>query len=343
MGKDYYKILGVAKTADEDALKKAYRKLALKYHPDKNKEPRADEKFKEISEAYEVLSDKEKRNIYDQFGEEGLKGGSGPPPGSNGQAGFNFSQNGGFQTFTFSNSDAFNTFSRAFGNDIGGFGGFADLFGHHQNSFGSFGRSQRNETDEPMDFDYMDSNNVGSFNMPKRQKIQDPPINKDLYISLEDIAKGCRKKIKITRQKLTNDQRSTYTDEKVLTIDVKKGWKEGTKITFPKEGDEKAGHIPADICIIIKDKPHEHFTRDKNNNLIYKANIPLRDALCGGKIKIPTLDGHFLNLEWNDVLKPGSRKTFPGQGLPLPKMPIRNGDLIVESNIVFPEKIIWSC
>lgn len=74
MGKDYYKILGIAKTAAEDEIKKAYRKMALKFHPDKNKEPGAEEKFKEIAEAYEVLSDKKKRDVYDKYGEEGLKG-----------------------------------------------------------------------------------------------------------------------------------------------------------------------------------------------------------------------------------------------------------------------------
>lgn len=74
MGKDYYKILGVAKSANDDDIKKAYRKLALKYHPDKNKEPDSEEKFKEVAEAYEVLSDKKKRDVYDRYGEEGLKG-----------------------------------------------------------------------------------------------------------------------------------------------------------------------------------------------------------------------------------------------------------------------------
>lgn len=75
MGKDYYKTLGLTKTATDDEIKKAYRKLALKYHPDKNKSPLAEEKFKEIAEAYEVLSDKKKREVYDRYGEEGLKGG----------------------------------------------------------------------------------------------------------------------------------------------------------------------------------------------------------------------------------------------------------------------------
>lgn len=74
MGKDYYKILGIGKAAADDEIKKAYRKLALKFHPDKNKEPGAEEKFKEIAEAYEVLSDKKKRDVYDKYGEEGLKG-----------------------------------------------------------------------------------------------------------------------------------------------------------------------------------------------------------------------------------------------------------------------------
>ncbi|CAG8617283.1 4074_t:CDS:2 [Paraglomus brasilianum] len=101
MGQDYYNILGVSKDADDEALKKAYRKLALKWHPDKNKEANreeAEKKFKEISEAYEVLSDKNKRQIYDVYGEEGLKGGA-PPPTSDGASGFPGGFPGGFSGF----------------------------------------------------------------------------------------------------------------------------------------------------------------------------------------------------------------------------------------------------
>ena len=97
MGKDYYKILGIAKNASEDDIKKAYRKLALKYHPDKNKSSGAEEKFKEIAEAYEVWSDKKKRDIYDQVGEEGLKGGI--PGGGSGPTG---APSGGTYTYTVS-------------------------------------------------------------------------------------------------------------------------------------------------------------------------------------------------------------------------------------------------
>jgi len=335
MGKDYYNILGVSKNVENDALKKAYRKLALKYHPDKNKEPGAEEKFKEISEAYEVLSDKEKRAIYDQYGEEGLKGGV-PPSGystGGGFPGFNFSGgNGGssFRTFTFSNGDAFNTFSRTFGDDFG----FGDFFG-----FGGPGGGRRQggqqhfnmySQGEPMDYE-----NV--FNKPKKQKIQDEPIFKDLYVSYEELLTGCTKKLKITRQLLNPDGRSTRHDEKILKVDVKKGWKEGTKITFKGEGDQKPGHIPADIVIVIKDKTHGYFKRDKSNNLIYNAKIPLRDALCGTQVTVPTIDGQLKTLNVNSTIQPGDKRTIQGEGLPLPKIPSRKGDLIIEFEIEFPK------
>merc|ERR1712180_85564 len=103
MGKDYYSILGVAKGASDDEIKKAYRKLALKYHPDKNQSPGAEERFKEIGEAYDVLSDSRKKQIYDQYGEEGLKGSMGGGPGQPqgpqgmpnfGDGGFSYSYHG---------------------------------------------------------------------------------------------------------------------------------------------------------------------------------------------------------------------------------------------------------
>lgn len=331
MGKDYYQTLGVSKTADEKELKKAYRKLALKFHPDKNKDPGAEEKFKEIAEAYEVLSDESKRKIYDQYGEEGLKNG-GPPP----TQGFDFGPNASFQSFTFSNGDAFRTFTRVFGDDSSN--GFPDMFAN-LSGFGGlngqrFGGMNRNRFgggfEEPMDFEFNNAN--------KRQKVQDPPIEKELYVSLNDIYTGCMKKIKITR-KVMDNQNNVSTEEKILKIDIRPGWKEGTKITFPQEGDSRPNRVPADIVFIVKDKPHDYFKRDKNNNLIYKANISLRDALCGGSTPVPLLDGQIKNINWNNVINPGDRRTFSGEGLPLPKMPIRRGDLIVEFNIIFPKNL----
>merc|ERR1712024_49480 len=116
MGKDYYRILGVARGASEDEIKKAYRKLALKYHPDKNQTAGAEEKFKEIGEAYDVLSDKKKK-VYDQYGEEGLKGGMGGGGGGGGMPHFDFSQSGGGgQGYNYSyHGDPRATFSQFFG------------------------------------------------------------------------------------------------------------------------------------------------------------------------------------------------------------------------------------
>ena len=110
MGKDYYSILGINRNATDDEIKKAYRKLALKFHPDKNKTPEAEEKFKLIAEAYEVLSDKKKRDIYDQFGEEGLKNG-----GAGTTSGFSSGSTPNF-TYTF-HGDPRATFAQFFGTD----------------------------------------------------------------------------------------------------------------------------------------------------------------------------------------------------------------------------------
>lgn len=142
MGKDYYSILGISRTATEDEIKKAYRKLALKYHPDKNKTPEAEEKFKLIAEAYEVLSDKKKRDVYDQFGEEGLKNGGGTSSGFSSGAGPNFH-------YTF-HGDPRATFTQFFGTDnpfdiffnFGGGGGLGP--NSHQSKTGRFLISRSN-------------------------------------------------------------------------------------------------------------------------------------------------------------------------------------------------------
>ena len=114
MGKDYYKILNVPRNASEEEVRKGYKKMALKFHPDKNKSPEAEDRFKEIAEAYEVLSDPQKREVFDKYGEEGVKGSQ--PPGS-GNVGFHhFEMPEGFTAFTF-HGDPMSTFSRVFGRD----------------------------------------------------------------------------------------------------------------------------------------------------------------------------------------------------------------------------------
>lgn len=109
------------------------------------------------------------------------------------------------------------------------------------------------------------------------KKTQDPPIEHDLLVSLEEIATGATKKMKISRRVLNPDHRSTRMEDKVLVIEIKPGWKQGTRITFSREGDQSPTTIPADIVFIIKDKPHPNFQRD-GSCLIYTAKISLKDV-----------------------------------------------------------------
>uniref|UniRef100_A0A8B9MMK1 J domain-containing protein n=1 Tax=Accipiter nisus TaxID=211598 RepID=A0A8B9MMK1_9AVES len=241
MGKDYYKILGIPSGANEDEIKKAYWKMALKYHPDKNKDHNAEEKFKEIAEAYDILSDPKKQAVHDQYGEEGK--GMILLFGSSGGSGNTFH-------YTF-HGDPHATFTSFFGDS----NPFDIFFGSSCSrvAFGQFGFNGIND-------------------------VQDPPIIHELKVSLEEIYHGSTKRMKITCRRLNADGQTMWTEDKILNIVIKQGWKEGTKITFPKEGDATPDNIPADITFILKDKPHSHFKRDRTN-AVYTANISLKEVV----------------------------------------------------------------
>lgn len=192
-------------------------------------------------------------------------------------------------------------------------------------------------------FDYtsrQDSDGFMSFGGLKgrSQPKQDPPIERDLTLTLEEVFNGCTKKMKISRKVLNDDGRTTSTREKILTIGVKRGWKEGTKIIFPKEGDQGPNRIPADIVFVVKDKPHELFKRE-GNDLIFKPEIPLVTALTGGSIEVPTLDGRKIMVSINEIVSPGYRKRVVGEGMPLVNDPSMRGDLVVEFRIQFPQTL----
>ena len=185
MGKDFYKALGISKGASEDEIKKAYRKMALKYHPDKNKSPGAEDKFKEIAEAYEVLSDPKKKEVYDRYGEEGLKGGMGSGPSSGG------GRSGNYQSYSF-HGDPHETFRMFFGNEnpfesFFSFGGGNGGLGGNSPFF-QFQSSGHGHDDMDVD-DPFGQQHIGNFGQ-SRQKRQDPAIIKELQVSLEEILSG---------------------------------------------------------------------------------------------------------------------------------------------------------
>ncbi|KAJ4834260.1 hypothetical protein Tsubulata_019629 [Turnera subulata] len=324
MGADYYKILQVDKNAKDDDLKKAYRKLAMKWHPDKNpnNKKEAEAKFKQISEAYDVLSDPQKRAVYDQLGEEGLKG-QVPPPGAGG-----FGADPGSTTFRFNPRSADDIFSEFFGysspfggmGDIGGAGsragpsGFSSMFGDHLFS------SLRNAAGE------------GS-NFPRKAA----PLERTLPCSLEDLYKGTTKKMKISRDVTDSSGRPT-TVEEILTIEIKPGWKKGTKITFPEKGLEQRGLPPSDLIFIIDEKPHSVFKRD-GNDLIVTQKLSLMEALTGYTAQVTTLDGRTLTIPINNVISPTYEEVVKGEGMPIPKEPSKRGNLRIKFNIKFPSKL----
>ena len=173
-------------------------------------------------------------------------------------------------------------------------------------------------------------------NLPSRVA-KDPPIYRDLPISLEDLLNGTTKKMKITRN--VTEGGMTFEEEKVLEVNIKKGWKAGTKITFAEEGDQKPGTTPADIIFVIKDKPHNLFTRDSDNNLLYTCRLSLKEALTGCTIQIPTLEGGRESMKLQSVTQPGATKRISGKGLPLPKTPNCRGDLLVKFQVQIPDNL----
>lgn len=351
MGKDYYQILGVSKNASDSELKKAYRKLALKWHPDKNqdKKEEASKKFQEISEAYDVLSDKEKRQIYDQYGEEGLKAGGGaPPPGADGGAGFGgpggFSSasfsgfpGGGGSSFSFHSTDPSKIFEQFFG--TANPQEAENMFG---GGFSGFGGGRPGGASVHMNGGGMDDifggmggmNGASGMRRPKPEKLK-----RELDCSLEQLYTGCTKKLRITRRVFDEHTSQLREEQKVLEIPVKPGWKSGTKVTYEGEGDRLPNRAPQDLVFIIHEKPHPKFKRE-GDNLIYTAKINLKDALMGeGTLTVKSLDNRSISVPLDGVATPNTKKVIRGEGMPLQKNPSRRGDLIVKFDIQFPTKL----
>lgn len=326
----YYDILGVKPSASPEEIKKAYRKLALKYHPDKN--PDEGEKFKLISQAYEVLSDPKKRDIYDQGGEQAIKeGGSGSPSFSSPMDIFDmFFGGGGRMTRERRGKNVVHQLSVT----------LEDLY----NGITKKLALQKNIICEKCE-------GIGG----KKGSVEKCPLCKGrgMQIHIQQIGPGMVQQIQTVcieckgqgerinpKDRCENCSGAKVTREKkIIEVHVEKGMKDGQKILFHGEGDQEPELEPGDVIIVLDQKDHSVFQR-RGHDLIMKMKIQLSEALCGFKKTIKTLDDRVLIIssKSGEVIKHGDLKCVRSEGMPIYKAPLEKGMLIIQFLVVFPEK-----
>lgn len=329
MGVDYYAILNVNRSASNDEIAQAYRKLAIRLHPDKiakardetlnskdqNRPPEgispaiAHEQFLRIAEAYDVLCDRTKRAMYNQFGEEGLKAGV-PNAGKNGAWS---------QGYTF-HGDAEQTFKDFFGTD-NPFADFSDM---------NWTEDQSAAEGAPMSF--------GSSTHGRSERVKDAPLVKTLPLTLIEMYHGCLKKVTISRRVMNEDGHTSSLRDKVLTIKIAPGIRACQKIIFKEEGNQGPNVIPADIVFEVEQVNHGIFQRN-GDDLEFTATVPLSRALVGCSIEVPTLDGREISVPINDIIHPKYTKVVKKEGMPIYKEPCSRGNLIIKFDLEFPQRL----
>lgn len=280
MGFDYYAILDVPRTATSFEIELSYRKLALRLHPQRKNYPQHPNPRPEgtfdlplptlpersywelLNEAYDVLSNSLCREVYDQYGENGLKRGVAAP-------------NGYIAPYCY-HGDAMRTYFEFFGS----YSPFSDLIDA--------------TTNPPLLYNVKEGVGV---------KNKDPAVERLLHLDLEDVFHGGVKLVKILRHEFVDEfQKKTEVKEIALSVPIAPGIIEGTRLVFPESGDQGPTRIPADIIFVVCDKPHKVFRREKLN-LHMDYSIGLKEALCGFKMTIKTIDDRKLEVLITDVVK----------------------------------------
>lgn len=344
--RDYYEILGVSKNATPEEIKKAYRQKALKYHPDKNpNDSTAEEKFKEAAEAYEVLSNPDKKARYDQYGHAGL--------GNNfGSGGFG----GGM-----SMEDIFSQFGDIFGSAFGGFGGF-----------GRSGRSSSRRVNRGSNLRIKVKLTLEEILKGVEKKVK---VNK--YVPCKECSGSgakagssfktcstCNGMGQVTRVTNTflGQMQTTSTcpscggegkvitekctacygngivkDQEIIKINIPPGVAEGMQLSLSGKGNAAArGGIPGDLIVVVEEQKHEQLIRD-GNNLLFEQYISMPDAILGKTIEVPTLEGK-ARIKIEPGTQSGRVLRLKGKGLP-PLNAYGRGDLLVSINVWTPQNI----
>jgi len=299
---DYYKVLGVAKSASSAEIKKAYRKLALKYHPDKNNGDKASEaKFKEISEAYAVLSDEQKRQQYDTYG----------------SAEFHqrFSQEDIFQGFDL------NSILRQFG-----FGSGSASFGNSSGFRSSAG---------PQDFSSIFGNAAGARGGQgcqgggcRPQPVKGKDLTYELSVELEDVLQGAEKTISLRHNGTPQN----------ISVKIPKGIDSGKRLRLSGKGaPSQSNGPPGDLFLKVNVLPHAAFVR-KDDDLIIEKRIPFSNACLGTELEITTLEGKRIKVKVPPGVQQESKLRIKGHGLPSGPIGSR-GDIYVKVAICIPRDL----
>lgn len=305
-GRDFYKILGVSRTANTNEIKKAYRKLAKELHPDKNKDdPNASEKFQDLGAAYEVLSDADKRKKYDQCGEECVK-----------KEGM---------------MDGFDPFASFFGDFGFGFGG---------------GDSQQHETPKGgnivMDlYVTLEELYSGNFVQVTRNKPVMKPArgtrkcNCRQEMVTRNLGPG---RFQMTQETVCEECPNVklVNEERVLEIEVEPGMKDGQEIKFVAEGEPHIDGEPGDLILKVRTSPHPIFER-QGDDLYTNITISLQDALVGFTMEFKHLDGHIVSVTRDKVTWPGAKLRKKGEGMPNYDNNNLFGTLVITFDVEFPK------
>mmetsp|Transcript_1241 Transcript_1241/g.2645 ORF Transcript_1241/g.2645 Transcript_1241/m.2645 type:complete len:377 (+) Transcript_1241:115-1245(+) len=324
---DFYRLLGISRGANKKEIKKAYRQKSLEFHPDKNKDEGAADKFAEINRAYEALMDEEKRQIYDQHGEEGLKQHEQRSAGGGGG---------------------------------GGFDPFEQFFG-----FGGGGRQRRQEeqrtpnVDIPLELTLEQMYSGATFEvsyirqvlclkwemcMKNAPECQGPGVR----VRRQQIAPGFVQQVqqrddrcvahgKMWYPNCSECKSQTETEKIELTVDAFKGIRPGEAITFEDVADEKPGYKAGDLNFIVVEKEHPDYHRD-GDNLYMTESIPLVDALTGFSLTLKQLDGVEFTITIDDIVECDEVLRIPGKGMPR-RSGRGHGDLFMTFEVDFPEAL----
>ena len=337
--RDYYEILGVAKTATLDEIKKAYRQLALKYHPDKNiGNAESEAKFKEATEAYEVLRDDKKRSMYDQFGHTGTSG-----------QGF-----GGGGASDFSDAFAGTNFEDIFDNFFSGGFGFS----------GNRGRERRGSDlryNLEIDLEDVISGKEIKIQIPREEHCGDckgtgsadgkestchqcsgsGQVRRNSgFFSIASTCEKCKGAGKvITSPCKTCSGAGLVNQKRTLNIRIPKGVEHGTRLKVAGEGEAGPSKGPAgDLYVVVHIKKHNKFERS-GSDLVTKIDLSVITAMIGGEINIKTLSGSEVKLKIPAGTQPQSIFRLREKGLPNLSNPKYLGDILVEVNLVVPKSL----